>query len=149
MTTWVYFATAERASLPDTVSAAIDNQFLWRSARNADGARIANVRHVAAGDRILLAWRTPDARATAYLLCVVAEPLGPVELGMVIDRVTGPGAEGMVGIGYPAGPDGSVEGFRLDDVEECWMELCGIYPGRNAIYKSADTDLRRDGPPHS
>jgi hypothetical protein len=62
---------------------------------------------------------------------------------MVIDRIGGRAATTMVRAGYPREPDDTVEGIRLDEVQECWMELRGIYPGQNAIHRLADADLAR------
>ena len=40
---WIYFATAEKASLASTLETVINVQFLWRPAFNENGAKIANV----------------------------------------------------------------------------------------------------------
>lgn len=141
MATWIYFATAEKTSLASTRAAVENAQFLWRSARNSNGALIPNVREIREGDRIVVAWRHPKGRRTAYLCCRVARPLSPVDPSLVIDKLTGPDAQALVATGYPADASGVIEGIRLDEIEECHFEVRGTYGGQNALHRLAAVDL--------
>ena len=141
MATWIYFATAAKTSLASTVGLALSTQLLWRSARNANGALIANVGKIRPGDRIVVAWRHPGRRRTAYLRCRVAHPLAPPAAGLVIDRIAGADARSLIEAGYPAGSSGEVEGIRLDEIEECFFEVQGVYGGNNAIHVASPVDL--------
>ena len=48
---------------------------------------------------VVLAWRHSGATRTAYLECTVAEPLSPATPGLVIDKLAGPSAQELSGIG--------------------------------------------------
>lgn len=111
MKNWIYFATSEKASLASTIETVINAQFLWRSAFNEKGARIANVGRIQNGDHVVIAWRHSGATRTAYLDCTVAEPLSPVTPGLVIDKLAGPSAQVLISAGYPQNSAGEVEGF--------------------------------------
>jgi hypothetical protein len=43
VTNWIYFTTAEKASLASTIETVVNVQFLWRTAFNEKGSQIANV----------------------------------------------------------------------------------------------------------
>ena len=141
MNNWIYFATAEKASLASTIETIINVQFLWRSAFNEKGAQIANVRGIAAGDHIVVAWRHSGAVRKAYLDCTVATPVSPVAPGIVIDKLTGADAQKLIAAGYPMNSAGAVEGIRLDHVRECCFQVRGRYGGNNAIHKLAIEDV--------
>ncbi len=141
MKNWIYFATAEKASLASTIEIVIDAQFLWRSAFNEKGAQIANVGGIEAGDHIVVAWRHSGAIRTAYLECTVAAPVSPVTPGVVIDKLTGPDAQMLIAAGYPINSAGEVEGIRLDNIRECYFQVQGRYGGNNAIHKLAGEDV--------
>ena len=138
---WIYFATSEKASLASTIETVINAQFLWRSAFNEKGARIANVGGIQDGDHVVFAWRHSSATRTAYLECTVAEPLSPATPGLVIDKLAGPSAQILVSAGYPQNSAGEVEGVRLDDIRECYFQVQGEYGGNNAIHKLAVEDV--------
>jgi hypothetical protein len=137
----MYFATIAKASLASTMRLLLSTQFLWRSARNINGALIANVGKIRPGDRIVVAWRHPGRPRTAYLRCRVAHPLAPADAGLVIDRIAGADADSFIAAGYPAISSGEVEGIRLDEIEECFFEVRGYYGGNNAIHDASSEDL--------
>ena len=138
---WIYFATSEKASLASTIETVINAKFLWRSAFNEKGARIANVSGIQDGDHVVVAWRHSGATRTAYLECTVAEPLSPATPGLVIDKLAGPSAQILISAGYPQNSAGEVEGIRLDDIRECYFQVQGEYGGNNAIHKLAVEDV--------
>jgi hypothetical protein len=138
---WIYFATSEKASLASTIETVINAQFLWRSAFNEKGARIANVGGIRQGDHVVIAWRHSSVIRTAYLECTIAAPLSPVARGLVIDKLAGPSAQILVSAGYPQNSAGAVEGVRLDDIRECYFQVQGKYGGNNAIHKLAVEDV--------
>ncbi len=135
MNNWIYFATEEKASLASTLETVINTQFLWRSAFNKNGARIANVGGIKEGDNILLAWRHSGVLRTAYLRCRVAAPLSPRAPGLVIDKLADPDAKVLSAAGYPKNAAGEVEGIRLDEILECCFQVKGQYGGNNAIHE--------------
>lgn len=137
MKNWIYFATAEKASLASTVEAVINSQFLWRSAYNERGAQIANVGGIEQGDHIIVAWRHSGFVRTAYLECTVAGPFSPVAPGIVIDKLAGPDAQPLIAAGYPTNSAEEVEGIRLNEIRECYFQVQGKYGGNNAIHKLA------------
>ena len=141
MKNWIYFATAEKASLASTLETVMNTQFLWRSAFNKNGARIANVGRIEEGDNILVAWRRSGAVRTAYLRCRVAAPLSPREPGLVIDTLGDTAARALLAAGYPKNAVGEVEGIRLDEVVECCFQVKGKYGGNNAIHELAPEDV--------
>jgi hypothetical protein len=101
MKNWIYFATANKASLASTLETVINAQFLWRSASNKNGARIANVGSIKEGDHIVVAWRHSGVMRTAYLRCKVAAPFSPLAPGLVIDKLSDPDARVLISAGYP------------------------------------------------
>src|SRR6185295_1578392 len=124
-----------------TLETVLNTQFLWRSAFNEQGARIANVGSIAAGDHIVVAWRHPGSVRTAYLRCQVATPVSPLAPGLVIDKLADPGAEVLTAAGYPTNPAGDVEGIRLSDIRECYFQVKGEYGGRGTIHELAQEDV--------
>jgi hypothetical protein len=138
---WIYFATAEKTSLASTLETVINHQFLWRSAFNTNGARIANVGSIREGDNIVVAWRHSGVTRTAYLRCQVAAPFSPRASGLVIDKLAYPGARELVLAGYPKNSTGDVEGIRLDGIQECCFQIRGAYWGNNAIHELATEDV--------
>jgi hypothetical protein len=68
---YIYFASSAKASLAATLALALNDQVLWRGLRNSKNAMNANVKDLAVGDRIFLAWR---ATKHVYLECTVAPP---------------------------------------------------------------------------
>ena len=143
LATWIYFAASTTTSLASTLGLVLSAHFLWRAALNSRGALIPNVRKIKEGDRIVVAWRHPAKRRTAYLRCRVAAPLFPVRRDTVIDRLTGPDAHSLIAEGYPASAPETVEGIRLDEIEECYFDVSGAYGGNNAIHPVATDDIRR------
>jgi|GEM_PF-3652258 len=141
MKAWIYFATSEKASRQATLATLDKTRFLWRSALNKTGARIANVTAIQPGDQIFVAWRHSADERKAYRQCTVAKPIMPVIPGLVIDRLIGPYAQQLVTAGYPQESNGEVEGIRLDQIRECEVETRGSYGGNNAIHKLAPEDL--------
>jgi len=61
MTTWLYRATSAKGSEADTVRFAIEGHVISRPARTCKGALIPNVKSLAVGDRLLLAYRRESA----------------------------------------------------------------------------------------
>lgn len=135
MTTWMYFASEEKASLASTIGTVLDTQVLWRAARNSKGALIANVGNIATGDTIIVAWRHSGGERTAYLRCRIAAPLRPLEPGLLIERLSGTDAAELITAGYPEAAPGTVEGLRLDEIQECFFEVQGLYGGNNALHR--------------
>jgi hypothetical protein len=140
MKNWIYFATAKKAPLASTLETVTNAQFLWRSAFNKNGARIANVGSIREGDGIILAWRRSGTERNAYLCCRVAAPLSPLAPGLVIDKIADPGARVLVSAGYPRNSHGDVEGLRVDNILECFFHVRGEYGGDNAIHELASED---------
>jgi precorrin-8X/cobalt-precorrin-8 methylmutase len=138
---WIYFATEEKASLASTLETVLRWHFLWRSAFNKNGAQIANVGSIKAGDQIVLAWRHSGVVRTAYLRCQVAPPWSPFAPGLVIDKLAGPSARALISAGYPMNSAGEVEDIRLDDIQECCFPINGEYGGNNALHKLATEDV--------
>jgi hypothetical protein len=140
MTQWLYLASAARASLASTLAAIENHHFLWRSLLKSSGELNSNVGEIQAGDLVLVAWRHDGKRRTAYLRAIVADPLAPRRGRVAIEALAGEAARELVAAGYPASEDGTVEGLRLAEVDECCFELQGSYGGNNAIHRLAAID---------
>jgi hypothetical protein len=139
--TWIYFASETKASLASTLGTIVDTQFLWRSARNAKGALIANVANIVVGDSLIVAWRDTGRRRTAYLRCRVAAPEQALEPGLIVERLSGPDATELIAAGYPESSPGTVDGFRVDEIVECSFAVQGEYGGNNALHRIAPVDV--------
>ena len=73
--------------------------------------------------------------------CQVARPLSPVVPGAMIDRLMSADARSVIAAGYPASDSDTVEGIRLDRIEECYFNVRGMYGGNNSIHLAAAEDL--------
>lgn len=127
---YIYFASSAKASLAATLALALNDQVLWRGLRNSKNAMNANVKDLAVGDRIFLAWR---ATKHVYLECTVAPPLQALEPTVVIDRISGAHGRALATAGYDTNANGDVEVIRLERIEERYFPLAGTYGGQTSL----------------
>lgn len=135
MAEWLYLASQAngRASLADTLAAAVGRNVVWRGSRNAGGRLIANVPHLQPGDTLVLGFRQPLLRA--YLRARIGEPKNPAEGTAAVDVVGHPHSDELEAVGYPV-EHGVTEVIHLEDVEECCFDLVGRYvPNQQAIWR--------------
>jgi len=134
MTDWLYLASDanERATLADTLAAAMGRNVIWRATRNKIGALIPNVRHLKPGDTLLLAFRQPVMRA--YLRARIGRPSKSADGTTAIDVVGAPYSDELQKAGYPV-ENGIAEVIHLEDLEECCFDLVGEYlPNQQALW---------------
>jgi hypothetical protein len=142
---WIYLASPSQTDLPSTLEAVLQNQLLWRPARNSLGALIANIGRLRINDWIVLAWREDRH---AYLRCRIGAPANPAQddgRKLVVDRIATAEADGLAALGYRAGSDGAFEAIRFDEVEACYFPLRGHYGGNNALHRIDELDLAAVG----
>lgn len=131
MSNWIYFAAKSRADAVRTFALANDRQLIVRNALNVNGDLIANVGKLQVGDRILLAYRGPDAKIE--LAATIAQPKIPHERALAIDRIGPPTSRNIVLDDFPLLDDDFVEVIRLSHIRNCDILIDAMELGRNTI----------------
>ena len=131
MSNWIYFAAKSRADAVRTFALAKDKQLIVRNALDVNGNLIANVGKLQVGDRILLAYRGPDAKI--QLAATIAQPEIPHKRALAIDRIGPPTSTKIARKDFPLLDDDFVEVIRLSHIRNCYILINTTELGRNTI----------------
>ncbi len=141
MNNWLYLAASSRADAERTLALAQQKQLIVRTALNVDGNRIANVKHLRIGDRVLLAYRGEDAAIALH--GIIQQPDNPHDRAAAIDIICPPESCEIAGNDYPLLERDHLEVIRLRDLHECDIEMDAAAFKMNALHRLEGTELER------